>query len=98
MIKKILQPETENKFHKIYDFICTEILPKYDNLTECYYEKEDDGEINHYYWVRYKNYMEFTEREKLHKKLLESIYNYCIKYNYEKEFNMIILLLVRKNE
>lgn len=91
--------DEESKYYMIYDYILSEIIPKYDEIYSCdMFHEDEDGYPCIRYYLRYDMKLTFEEREKIHHEILVELYDYSKKQNITREFMKTTIFMVERRE
>lgn len=84
-------------YRSIYQFIETEIMPKYPCLTNCYQDNfDEEGNPRVQYYIRYAADLSIKQEDNLFLHILRDIKEFCslsgIKYNEDLNIDIILIM------
>lgn len=95
-IENRIVDDYEDSYTKIYNFILSNLIPKYNELVCCDIFHEDiEGNPSNEYRIKYGEDLSFTKRNDLHYKILEDINNFCVVSKFPSVFNNLTVLLIK---
>lgn len=86
-LNQVVESYGYDSFERIEEFILREVIPKYDCLISVHRSNQDEcGVPAIEFYIRYNVKLSFKEWEKLDKKVIEDIRNFCLKNNLDEAY------------